>query len=60
MKAIRDYTFECCWLFVLLIVSIAPAPASAQTSVRNFLDEVSDCSECYAYCTCPDIEVVHR
>ena len=57
MKAMRGYTFECCWLLVLLIVSIAPTHTSAQVQVRNFLDEASDCPECFDHCVCPEIEV---
>jgi hypothetical protein len=53
MMAIRDYTFECCWLLVLLVISIVPASAQTE-SQRDFLDEASNCPPCFAYCFCPD------
>ena len=54
--AVRDYTFECCWLLLLALFAIGSRPARAQ-EVLNWNDHASDCDSCQTdgndYCFCP-------
>jgi hypothetical protein len=52
MTVVRDYTFECCWLLLVLIVGIAPRHASAQG--LDWDDQIGKCPCIDYYCQVVD------